>query len=316
MTYPPQNSDDEPRSEPFRPMSYDLAPEYGTPPPVNAPGPYGQQPPPPPQPYGQPPVSAQPYGQPPVSAQPYGQPPVSAQPTSPYGQPAYQQPGPAYPQPTPVYQPPVPGPGFAPPPPPKKGKGLKITLGVVGGVFLVCAVIACVAFYPIYRDAGAHVSAPPTLPGGLTKQTSDEADALKSSMETDLKGSIDSIEEVETGVYSDEKDDDPTHIVVMVAATGTFFSPGSEVDAAFRGFGSNSGLTTVTSPTEYPAGNLGGTAKCGSSQYNLGTGTQSLKVSMCVWADHGSVGMVLFMGQDVSTASSRFVAIREAVQTR
>ncbi|WP_432979155.1 hypothetical protein [Dactylosporangium sp. CA-233914] len=296
MTYPPQNPDDEPRSEPFRPMSYDLAPEYGTPPPVNNPGPYPQQPPPPTQPPVQP-VSSPGY---PVSGQP-AYPPQPAYPVS--AQPA------AYPPP--AYQPPQPT--FVAPPPPKKGKGLKITLGVVGGVFLVCAVIACVAFYPIFKDSGAHVSAPATLPGGLTKQDSPEADTLRDSMETDLRGSIDSVDEIATGVYS-KSDDDPTHIVVLVAATGTFISPGSEIDSAFKGFNSGSDLATTSAPAEYPAGRLGGTVKCGGAEYKFGN--DGLKVSLCVWADHGSVGMVMFMGQEVSAVSGQFVNIREAVQTR
>ncbi|GAA3450435.1 hypothetical protein [Dactylosporangium matsuzakiense] len=298
MTYPPQNPDDEPRSEPFRPMSYDLAPEYGTPPPPS----FGQQPPPSPQPtYEQ---------QPPPPPQPsYGPPPVAP---PPYGQPAYTPP--AYPQPP---APPPVGPplGYTPAPPPKKGKGLKITLSVIGGVFLVCAIVACVAFYPIFRDAGAHVSAPPTLPGGLTKQDSPQSDALKSSMESDLRGSVDSVDEIETGVYGNKDDSDPTHMVILVAATGTFFSPGTQVDAAFKGFGSGQGLTKVSSPQEYDAGKLGGTLKCGSSEYSLGTGT-ALQMSMCAWSDHGSVGIVLFMGRSVSEASTQIVAIREAVQTR
>ncbi|MFI5916624.1 hypothetical protein [Dactylosporangium sp. NPDC051541] len=312
MTYPPQNPDDEPRSEPFRPMSYDLAPEFGTPPPP--PASYGQQPPP-----GQPPPPVYP-----VSAQPgYGQ-PTYQQPVTqpPYGQPAYPAPPPAYGQP-PVGQPPLGAPPAGQPPlgalpvgyPPKKGKGLKITLGVIGGLFVVCAVIACVAFYPIYRDAGAHVSAPPTLPGGLTKQDSAQSDALKSSMESDLRGSVDSVDEIETGVYGNKDDADPTHLVILVAATGTFFSPGSQVDAAFKGFGSGQGLTNVSSPQEYDAGKLGGTLRCGSSEYSLGTGS-SLQMTMCSWSDHGSVGIVLFMGRTVAEASAQIVPIREAVQTR
>jgi hypothetical protein len=319
VTYPPQNPDDEPRSEPFRPMSYDLAPEYGTPPPVNNPGPYPAQQPPP-QHQQQPPVSAPPGY--PTSGQPYGQPTYQQpayQPQQPPPPPAYQQPQqqpPVYQQPMPGYQQQPPVPGFPPPPPPKKRKGLKITLSVIGGVFLVCAVIACVALYPIYRDSGAHVSAPPTLPGGLTKQDSETADTLKSGLESDLRGNIDNIDEIETGVYGAKGDDDPTHVVILVAATGTFFSPGSEVDSAFKGFSSSGGLSTLSEPKDYPAGSLGGTAKCGSSQYNLGAGATKLTVSMCVWADHGSIGMVMFMGQDLSAVTGNLIPIREAVQTR
>jgi hypothetical protein len=252
-------------------------------------------------------VSGQPYGQP-----TYQQPAYQQQPP-----PAYQQPPPVYQQPAPAYQQQPPVPGYPPPPPPKKGKGLKITLSVIGGVFLVCAVIACVALYPIYRDSGAHVSAPPTLPGGLSKQDSQTADTLKSSLESDLRGNIDNIDQIETGVYSAKGDADPTHVVILVAATGTFFSPGSEVDSAFKGFSGSGGLSTLSEPKEYPAGSLGGTAKCGSSQYNLGTGAATkLTVSMCVWADHGTIGMVMFMGQELSAVTGNLIPIREAVQTR
>ncbi|MER7008292.1 hypothetical protein ABT297_35315 [Dactylosporangium sp. NPDC000555] len=312
MTNPPQNPDDEPRSEPFRPMSYDLAPEFGTPPPANNAGPY---------PGAVPPVSAQPGhpgpGQPgyPVSGQPAypvsgvaGQPgypssqpgyPVSAQPSA-YQQPAYQQP--------PAYQP---GPAFPPPPPPKKGKGLKITLGVLGGLFLVCAIAACALFYPFFAEGTSHVSAPATLPGNLTKQTSDSSKSLADSLESDLRKDISGIQEVAVGVYA-PGDNDLQHTVVVAAATGSFLFPSSQVDDAFSGFTSSSSDSLGT-PKSYDAGRLGGTVKCADGTSSSGAFD---KFAMCVWADHGSVGLVLFFGRDAGESASLFIQIREVVQTR
>ncbi|MFG2040702.1 hypothetical protein [Dactylosporangium sp. NPDC048998] len=292
-------------------MSYDLAPEFGTPPPANNAGPYpgseqAAQP--------VPPVSAQPgypvSGQPgypaqsrpgyPASGQP-GYPsvqpgyPVSAQPSA-YQQPAYQHP--------PAYLPP-------PPPPPKKGKGLKITLGVLGGVFLVCAIAACVLVYPFLAEGTSHVSAPPTLPGNLTKDSSDSSATLAGKLESSLRKDVSGLEEVAAGVYT-PGDSDLQHLVVLVAATGSFLFPSSQVDDAFSGFDS-SGDDSLGTPTSYDAGKLGGTVKCADGTSSTEAAS---KFAMCVWADHGSVGLVLFLGRSAGESASQFVQIREVVQIR
>ncbi|MGI5236500.1 hypothetical protein [Dactylosporangium sp. CA-139066] len=315
MTYPPHNPDDEPRSEPFRPVSYDLAPEFGTPPPPS-PGPppaeyrtqsqpggyptqsgyvapppgypaqgYAAQPAPPPA-Y---PVSAQPAPPPayPVSAQPQAYQPVSAPPPS-------------------VFTP-------APPPPQKKGRGWKITLSVIGGVFLVCVVAGGLFLYPYIKET-AHVSAPATLPGDLTKSNTDAAGQLEDTVEKALRDGSADLDEVATGVYT--TDGDVQKIVVLAAATGTFLSPGSEADSAFNGFESGgSGKRDVGSPRTYAAGKLGGTVKCADGQAGTDD-SEKTAFAMCVWADHGSLGLVLFFGRTADESAPLFVQIREAVVTR
>jgi hypothetical protein len=37
---------------------------------------------------------------------------------------------------------------------------------------------------------------------------------------------------------------------------------------------------------------------------------------MCVWGDHGSIGLVLFFGREATESATLFVQIREQVQTR
>jgi hypothetical protein len=284
VTYPPRPSDDEPRSQPFQPQSYDLAPEFGT---QQTPsdGSYQQQPGPygPPQSYQQPP---QPY-QRPAYQDPYqaSAPPFQQQPA--YPQPAYQQP-------------------FTPPPPPRRGKGLKITLAVLGVLFLVCAIGCGVFLYPVISANGTTVTAPPTLPGGLNKETSDEMQKIVDQMEADLRNDVGDVDQVAAGIYSDG---DPQKLVVLVAATSTVFFPDSEIEDAFKGFNSTSS-SSVAGQTSYPAGDLGGTVKCGSGKED------DLPMTLCAWADHGSVGIAIFIGRDLKEAADLFLQIRPAVESR
>ncbi|GAA2625686.1 hypothetical protein GCM10010399_66450 [Dactylosporangium fulvum] len=303
MTYPPNAPDDEPRSQPFQPMSYDLAPEFGTPPPASNP-PRASEPQ-----YG-----GSQYGGPAAPTSGGYQQPGPAYPVS--G--GYRQPSPAYPvsggyppQPQPAYpgpaaQPVYPGPATASPvpqftPPPKKGKGLKITLGVVGGVFLICAIAACVFLYPVFSESGAHVTAPPTLPGKLTKQDDRDMQKLVDQMENDLKTGLGTTDEVAVGIYSDG---DLDKIVVLVAAASVILFPDTELDNAFKGF------STLGASTEYDPGKWGGTLKCA-------TGTSdNTKMTMCAWADHGSLGIGVFNNRGESESAALFRDIRDIVQSR
>lgn len=287
MTYPPRPSDDEPRSQPFQPQSYDLAPEFGT---QQTPtdGSYQQQP----GPYG-PPQSYQ--GQQPAFQDPY-QP--SAPPYQQAYQPSYQQP--AYPGPGPAYPPPP------PPVPPRKGKGLKITLGIVGALFLVCGVLSCVFLYPVISASGTAVTAPETLPGGLTKETSAEMQTIVDEMERDLRNDVGDVDQVAAGIYSDG---DVQKLVVLVAATSTVLFPDDEVKDAFSGFNTTGGAN-LGGQTSYPAGDLGGTVKCAS-------GTEDdLPMTLCAWADHGSVGIAIFIGRELKESADLFLQIRPVVETR
>ncbi|GAA1562455.1 hypothetical protein GCM10009827_099930 [Dactylosporangium maewongense] len=288
MTYPPRPSDDEPHSQPFQPQSYDLAPEFGT---QQAPsgGSYPQQP------------------------GPYGPPQSYAQPQQPYQQPAYQDPyqasAPPFQPSAPPFQPAAPfpgqGPAFPPPPPPRRGKGLKITLGILGALFLICAVGCGVFLYPIIDASGTTVTAPETLPGGLKKETSDEMQTIVDQMERDLRNDVGDVDEVAAGIYSTG---DPQKLVVIVAATSTVVFPDDEIEDAFKGFNSTGG--SLGGQTSYPAGDLGGTVKCAS-------GTEDeLPMTLCAWADHGSVGIGVFIGRDLGEASDLFLQIRPAVESR
>jgi hypothetical protein len=269
---------------------------------------YGQQPG-----YG---PSGQPgYG---PSGQPgYGQQPGYGPPSQPdygpgYGQPpGYGQQPPGYGD-QPGYAPPSydsgfpSGPPLVPPAPvKKKRRGLKITLGILGALALVCGVLSCVIGYPIVKESGAKISAPNTLPGGLTKDDSEENQTTVDQLESDLKSDVGATDAV-AAFYKDAQDD--TKPVLMVAATTLILFPSSEIDDAFKGIQESD--LKIGNITTYPAGKLGGHVKCGS-----GT-TSDVAIAACVWTDHGSAGIAFFFKRPVAEAATLFVKIREAVETR
>jgi hypothetical protein len=268
-------------------MSYDLAPEFST----------GQSDP-------ARPTSASPAY--PTSGSP-SFPPAGAQ------LPPQSYPGPSYPpagfQPPAAFQPPVGGfppgglpPGGVPLQQPRKRSALGIVLGVVIGVLVLCGVLSCVFAFPVISQAGTTVSAPDTLPGGFTKDTSESMQAVLNSAERQLKTDI-SADTTAAGFYNNGDG----HQALVIAASALILFPSSEVDDAFNSFGSEAKFDDVG---EYSAGSLGGSVKCGAGKLD------NVDMTMCAWADHGSAGIVLFVGPDMAKSAELFIPIREAVERR
>ncbi|WP_306323064.1 MULTISPECIES: hypothetical protein [unclassified Streptomyces] len=189
----------------------------------NQPGPYGNQPPQQPGPYGQQPQQPGPYGQPPQPG-PYGQPPQAPQPgygypqqppqappqapqgvppqqPNPYGQPPQQPPG-GYSQPQqpgPYGQPPQAPYGQYPQQPPTGGGGGKKTLAIVLGAVVVVAALG-VGGYFIFAggdsgsgggsvaDDGAHkLTTPASVLGGEYKKSGGGTTSSGSFSQKDLE---------------------------------------------------------------------------------------------------------------------------------
>ncbi len=180
-----------------------------------------------------------------------------------------------------------------------------MTLGILGALVLVCGVLSCVFGYPIISESGAKISAPATLPGGLTKDDSAENQTTVDQLERDLKSDVGASDAV-AAFYKDGQDD--TKPVLMVAATTLILFPSSEIDDAFKGIQESD--LQISNIATYSAGKLGGYVKCGS-----GT-TSGVDIAACVWTDHGSAGIAFFFKRPIAEAAKLFVQIREAVETR
>ena len=97
----------------------------------------------------------------------------------------------------------------------------------------------------------------------------------------------------------------PGTIAVIVAAAINIDDPAKELDSAFL---SNLGVKNIRAVDTGP---LGGVAECGSQVFNGG-----IAGSFCGWADHGSIGVVGFIGLDPGSAAADLLTFRAAVVTR
>ena len=94
---------------------------------------------------------------------------------------------------------------------------------------------------------------------------------------------------------------------MAIAVSGTFLFPDSNIDDAFKSFNQ---LGSLSSRHDYPAGPMGGRVVCESAAMS------GVTMPLCVWSDHGSFGLGLFLGRQVDEAATLILEFRKAMVTR
>ncbi|MEU8518130.1 hypothetical protein [Streptomyces sp. NBC_01216] len=290
-------------------MSHQQPGPYGGQP--QQPGPYGppQQPGPygPPQPgYGYPQQAPpgvppqQPYGYP-QQPGPYGQPPQ--QQSGPYGQPPQQPP---YGGQQPYGQ--APG-GYPPPPPaaPKKKTGL-----IVGGAVLALALVAGGAWYFTTGGGGSSVAddgphklvTPETVLGTYKKAPGTGGSSNKESLKEAQQNGVENAKDV-SAFYQVKDASNPlgTKMVSFSGLYGEIDDPEKVVDGVFAAIrreadkdkGKADEPELIGSPQEYTPAELDGAIlKCqqAKTKPDAAQATPAFTMTVCVWADHSTVGFV------------------------
>jgi hypothetical protein len=186
----------------------------------------------------------------------------------------------------------------------KKRTGLKITLGVLGLVLVLCCGGITVFAIPILQEYPATVSAPETL-DGMTQLTDstirNSADKLRDDLKTKF-GADNAI----AAIYAPSGD--RTKPVFLVAATHLIINPESQLDEAFDSLGTS--RVNMTNATTVDPGSMGGYAKCGEAKIS------GITVGTCAWADHGSVGIVMAFNQDAARTGALLRTARPLVLDR
>jgi hypothetical protein len=286
-------------------------PQYGQPE-------YGQPQSQPPQ-YGQPqepPYGGTTYGGTTYGGNTYGGGTTYGAPPQPYGTPQqpYGTPQPPYGQQQPGYgRPPgPPPPGTFPPPglgqPPKKG-GTGRILGIVGGSLVAVLVLCAGAGYlfggrDILRERNATVSTPDNV-AGLEKINSPQSQAAVDNLSSELKKEV-ALDKAVAAFYQDPKD--PRKVVMLLGGTKLILRPEKELEGAFNGFDDEGG--NLQDVTNVDAGELGGTARCGVAEI------EGTPVSLCGWADHGSLVLGIFLQRPATESATLLRQIRSEVLTR
>ena len=171
-------------------------------------------------------------------------------------------------------------------------------------VLLACCGVGAAIAVPILREYPATVEAPAQM-AGFAKIPDQDAVEVTRSLTAKLKKDTGADNAV-VGLYVAGAD--RSRGVLALAVSTLLLSPAKEVASAFGGM-DNTGVP-VTGVKDYPTGSLGGTVRCG-----VGT-ADGLDLSVCVWADHGSLGIGMFYNRDVHESADLFVTMREEMVKR
>ncbi|PZF87049.1 hypothetical protein [Micromonospora deserti] len=241
------------------------------------------------------------------------EPAYGSYPQQPGGDPAPQQPG-GFPPPQGGFPPPQPGygdPNALAGPPPKKKSGVGKVLLIVFAVLLVlCLGGAAVSYFALKDEVGdavdaanTRVVAPETL-AGRPKINDAELQSLSDQMVSEMKSSVQNETGAVGAFYGDPANQD---LVMIAAASGLMADPKKELDDAVTGLSTE---LAVTGMAAVEPGPLGGDARCGDGK------TEDVPLGVCVWADKGSVGMIVMFFKSGAEAKSEFATIRGQVEQR
>ncbi|WP_329103442.1 hypothetical protein OG792_26755 [Micromonospora sp. NBC_01699] len=175
--------------------------------------------------------------------------------------------------------------------------GAALLIGVAGAAVLG-------AFgWQVAQQKDASLTTPDQL-AGLTLDGSERArttaDYLRSGFLADIE-----VDQSIAAVYADPAR--PEGSVLLFGGTTVMWQPEQDLDRLFKLVADDSGR--IDGLREVPAGELGGVLKCGTSH-------QGDDLTVCGWADHGSVALAMFPGRTADEAAPLMLEIRSAVQTR
>jgi hypothetical protein len=187
---------------------------------------------------------------------------------------------------------------------PRSTRRRRIALGAVAVVGLVALAVGGVFGARILSQKDATLTTPDQV-AGLTRDTTDSARAAADDLRAAFAAGID-LDSSVGAVYKDPASSD--HSVLLFGGTTLLWSPERDLDTLFGlvadGDGAVQGLHKV------PAGPLGGVMKCGT------TVTAGSQMTVCGWADHGSVAVGLFPGRSVDDAGTLLREMRPSVEKR
>ncbi|HEY2950014.1 MAG TPA: hypothetical protein VGJ53_16730 [Micromonosporaceae bacterium] len=181
-----------------------------------------------------------------------------------------------------------------------------VTLAALLVIGLAGAVVLGILGWPVLQQKDARLSTPEAVAGlrrDRTTQAQETAEYLRAALaaSVSLDGSV-------GAVYEDPAAADRS--VLFFGGTGLLLSPGRKLDTVFTLLADENG--GVTGLREVPAGRLGGVMRCGRTTTPDGGGD----MTVCGWADHGSVAAALFENRSTDDSARLLRSIRTAVQTR
>lgn len=177
-----------------------------------------------------------------------------------------------------------------------------VLLGALLVIIVAGAVTLGYVGWQVNTQRHAALSTPPTI-GDLTLDDSEDATATAEYLRSAISAEI-TMDKAVGAVYTSP--DDKT--VLFFGGTRLLWSPDTELENAFTLLGDEE--APVTDLQDVDPGSLGGTMRCGT------TTSDGTPLSICGWADHGSLAVAMFPDRAQSEAAALMSRIRAGTQTR
>jgi hypothetical protein len=179
-----------------------------------------------------------------------------------------------------------------------------IALGAVAAVGLVA--VGGLGWFGsgILREKDATLATPERI-GTFVRDDSERAKSTADDLRSAFEAGID-LDKSVGAVYTDPAS--ANRSVLLFGGTTLLWSPEKDLDTLFGLMADDAG--DVTDVRELEPGDLGGVLKCGK------TTADGSDISVCGWADHGSVAIGLFPGRGQDEAGTLLRDVRAAVQSR
>lgn len=173
-----------------------------------------------------------------------------------------------------------------------------LAIGVAGAAVIGTSAVR------IVNQKDASLVAPPEV-GTLRIDRSENGLQTADYLSTALSADVD-LDRSIGAVYTDGGTSERG--VLFFGGTTLIWTPEADLDTAFNLIADDQGA--VTGLHDVDAGELGGTMKCGATESPEGD------ISVCGWADHGSLALAMFPNRTEDESAQLLLDIRNAAQTR
>jgi hypothetical protein len=162
-------------------------------------------------------------------------------------------------------------------------------VGSLAALMLVCCIGAIAIWTPISKEYPAELQLGASA-AGLDRVSDAETDLATAELEVRMFREY-GVDNGLAAVLADPGS--PERRVILIAATKLIFDPRKELNSAIDGV-TDRPLHDVTDYGQY-----GGNQKCATTEDD-----ESIKVFVCAWTDHGSIGLGIFYGRWTMDASA------------
>jgi hypothetical protein len=186
----------------------------------------------------------------------------------------------------------------------RRRRAKRYVLVSAGAAVLVLAGIFGPLGYQYVSQRNARLATPDHL-AGLTLDKESGAQATADYLRTAVAASV-SLDNSVGAVYANPAD--VGHSVLFFGGTGSLASPGQDLTTVFKLLDDQG--TAMKDVHSVPAGHFGGEMRCWVSTGEGGD------MTVCGWADHGSIAMALFPGRTLDEGAALLVQMRDGMQHR